>query len=145
MKAFTVVSVNTSTEKGTAKDPVASIRLQSGLGVAGDAHAGPGHRQVSLLAREDIELMKSRGTDVTSGSFAENITTEGVDLTVLPVGTQLIIGDSILEISQIGKQCHAGCAIMKQTGDCVMPKRGVFATVVKEGEIRVGDTGTYRI
>ena len=145
MKAFAVVSVNTSPAKGTSKNPVASIRLQSGLGVAGDAHAGPGHRQVSLLAREDIELMKSRGADVTYGSFAENITTEGVDLAALPVGTQLIIGDSILEISQIGKQCHSGCAIMKQTGDCVMPKRGVFATVVKEGEIRVGDTGTYHI
>jgi len=139
------VSVNTSLAKGTIKNPVASIRLIRYLGVAGDAHAGPGPRQVSLLAREDIELMRSQGYDVTAGSFAENITTEGIPLATLPVGTRLMIGESVLEISQIGKQCHSGCAIMKQTGDCIMPKRGVFAAVVKEGEIRIGDTGTYHI
>ena len=145
MKTFSIISVNTSLTKGVFKTPVAWINLKSDLGVVGDAHAGPGHRQVSLLAQEDIDMMKSRGADVAVGSFAENITTKGIDLPALPIWTQLTIGDVVLEISQIGKQCHTGCAIMKKVGDCVMPKRGVFATVVKEGVIRNGDTGTYNI
>ena len=145
IKTFKVVSVNTSKKKGTVKHPVASIRLQRDYGIVGDAHAGPGLRQVSLLADEDVAIMKSKGADVTFGTFAENITTEGVDLAALPVGTRLEFGESVLEISQIGKQCHSGCAILKQTGDCIMPKRGVFAVVIKEGVIRAGDPGTYRL
>lgn len=145
IRTFKVVSVNTSEEKGTVKLPVPSIRFQIDHGVVGDAHAGPGKRQVSLLAEEDIESSRSRGLDLAYGSFAENITTKGVDLPALPIGTRLTIGKTLLEISQIGKQCHSGCAIMEQTGDCIMPKRGVFAVVIKEGEIHAGDTGSYRL
>lgn len=145
LNTFAIVSVNISRTKGTIKEPVPQILLKPGHGVEGDAHAGPGHRQVSLLAQEDIDAMRAKGASVSDGSFAENITTRGMDLPALPVGTRLTIGGCVLEISQIGKQCHTGCAIMKQVGDCVMPKRGVFAIVINEGVIKNGDTGTYDI
>jgi len=145
MKQFRVVSTNISSAKGTVKKPVVSINLKTGVGVVGDAHAGPGDRQVSLLASEDIEATRIKGADIVNGSFAENITTRGIDLAALPVGTRLNIGSAALEISQIGKQCHRECEIMRQAGDCIMPRRGVFAVVIAEGEVCRGDTGTYDI
>jgi MOSC domain-containing protein YiiM len=105
-----------------------------------DAHAGPWHRQVSLLANESIEKMKAKGLKVGYGDFAENITTEGIDLVHLPIGTDIQIGKSVmLRVTQIGKECHTRCAIYYQAGDCVMPKEGIFAEVVNEGEVKAGD------
>ncbi len=110
------------------------------FGLAGDAHAGPWHRQVSLLANESIEKMRAMGLKVGYGDFAENITTEGIDLVHLPIGTEIRIGDSVLlRVTQIGKECHERCAIYYQAGDCVMPKEGIFAEVIKEGDVKVGD------
>lgn len=143
MKQFRIVSVNISAAKQTRKTPAESITLVEGTGVKGDAHAGPGKRQVSLLASEDITQMRQSGADVTSGDFAENITTEGIDLPALPIGTQLTIGDVVLEVSQIGKKCHTGCDIMKQAGSCIMPSRGIFAMVITGGVISGGKTGFY--
>jgi MOSC domain-containing protein YiiM len=100
---------------------------------------------VSLLADEDIETMRAKLDTIAPGDFAENITTRGIDLAALPVGTRLMIGEAVLEISQIGKQCHSGCAIREKTGDCVMPRKGVFAVVVEGGEITDEDTGRYDI
>ena len=109
-------------------------------GLKDDAHAGPWHRQVSLLANESIEKMKAMGLKVGYGDFAENITTEGVDLVHLPIGTTIRIGHQVaLRVTQIGKECHERCAIYYQAGDCVMPKEGIFAEVLSEGEIKVGD------
>ncbi len=109
-------------------------------GFEGDAHAGDWHRQVSLLARESIEEMQAKGLDVDAGDFAENITTEGVELITLPVGTIIRIGDDVvLEVSQIGKTCHTKCAIYYQAGDCVMPREGIFAVVRSPGEVVAGD------
>jgi MOSC domain-containing protein YiiM len=110
------------------------------FGLKGDAHAGPWHRQVSLLANESIAKMKAMGLNVGYGGFAENITTEGIDLVHLPIGTIIQIGNSvILEVTQIGKVCHDRCAIYYQAGDCVMPKEGIFAKVMTQGQIKVGD------
>jgi len=135
-----VLAVNTSEEKGTKKTNVQSCTLLKDFGLKGDAHAGPWHRQVSLLANESIEKMRAKGLDVGYGDFAENITTEGVDLVHLPIGTEIRIGDSVLlRVTQIGKECHERCAIYYQTGDCVMPREGIFAEVLKEGEVKVGD------
>ena len=144
-REFEIVSLNISDEKGEKKRPVDSIRLRGGHGIEGDAHAGDWHRQVSLLAEEDIDHMRERLPDLMPGDFAENITTRGVDLPSLPVGTRLVRGDVELEITQIGKECHDGCAIMEQAGECVMPKKGIFAKVIKGGEIRREDTGLYDI
>jgi MOSC domain-containing protein YiiM len=110
------------------------------FGLKGDAHGGPWHRQVSLLANESIEKMRAMGLNVGYGDFAENITTEGIDLVHLPIGTKIRIGNSvILRVTQIGKECHERCAIYYQAGDCVMPKEGIFAEVVSQGEVKVGD------
>jgi MOSC domain-containing protein YiiM len=117
---------------------VAEVELVVEHGIAGDAHAGEWHRQVSLLARESIAKMQKLGLDVTTGDFAENITTEGIDLPSLPVGTRLEVGEALLEVTQIGKECHTRCAIYYQAGDCVMPKEGIFARVLKGGIIRPG-------
>jgi MOSC domain-containing protein YiiM len=144
-KRFEILSLNISKEKGTAKRPVPKFTLVAGLGIEGDAHAGPGKRQVSLLADEDIDTMRARLSTLAPGDFAENITTRGIDLASLPLGTKLRIGDAVLEISQIGKECHDGCAIREKTGDCVMPRRGVFAVVVEGGEITDENTGHYDI
>ena len=144
-KNFEILSLNISKEKGTAKSPVPRLVLVTDHGIEGDAHAGPGARQVSLLADEDIDTMRARLSTLVPGDFAENITTRGIDLASLPVGTRLMIGDVVLEISQIGKECHSGCAIREKTGDCVMPRRGVFARVVEGGEITDEDTGRYDI
>jgi len=135
-----VLAVNISEEKGTKKTNVQSCDLLKDFGLKGDAHAGPWHRQISLLANESVERMKAKGLNVGYGDFAENITTEGIDLVSLPVGTYLRIGNSaVLRITQIGKECHQRCAIYYQAGDCVMPREGVFAEVVREGEVKVGD------
>ncbi|MDR7866609.1 MAG: MOSC domain-containing protein [Sporomusaceae bacterium] len=134
-----IIAVCTSPNKGMRKKNVGSARLLVDLGLEGDAHAGFAHRQVSLLALESIDKMRQVGLDVNPGDFAENITTEGLELPKLPVGTRLKIGDSILEVSQIGKECHQRCAIYYQAGDCVMPKEGIFATVVSGDTVNVGD------
>jgi molybdopterin adenylyltransferase len=135
-----VLAVNISEDKGTKKTNVQSCSLLKDFGLKGDAHAGPWHRQVSLLADESIEKMRAKGLTVGYGDFAENITTEGVDLVHLPIGTEMRIGNTvILRVTQIGKECHERCAIYYQAGDCVMPKEGIFAEVVIEGEVKVGD------
>jgi MOSC domain-containing protein YiiM len=135
-----ILAVNISENKGTRKKNIRSCAVLKDFGLEGDAHAGPWHRQVSLLATESIDKMKAMGLDVGYGDFAENITTEGIDLVHLPIGTVLRIGDSVtLRVTQIGKVCHERCAIYYQAGDCVMPREGIFAEVLKEGEIKVGD------
>jgi len=134
-----VIAVCISTNKGERKTPVAAVELREEHGIVGDAHAGPWHRQVSLLARESIDKMRVLGLDVTTGDFAENLTTEGVDLLTLPIGTRLSVGETELEVTQIGKECHTRCAIYHQAGDCVMPKEGIFARVLRGGIVRPGD------
>ena len=135
-----VLAVNISDEKGTKKTNIQSCALLKDFGLQGDAHAGPWHRQVSLLANESIEKMRDKGLNVGYGDFAENITTEGVDLVHLPIGTEIRIGNSVLlRVTQIGKECHTRCAIYYQAGDCVMPTEGIFTEVVKEGEVKAGD------
>ncbi len=135
-----VLAVNISEKKGTRKKNINSCTVLKDFGLKDDAHAGPWHRQVSLLANESIQKMRDMGLDVGYGDFAENITTEGLDLVHLPVGTTMRIGGKIvLRVTQIGKVCHDRCAIYYQAGDCVMPKEGIFAEVVTEGEVKVGD------
>jgi len=134
-----VVSVNVSERKTVRKTPVSSADLVIDRGFAGDAHAGDWHRQVSLLAQESIDKMVQAGLDVGPGDFAENITTSGLDLLALPLGTTVRVGSALLEISQIGKVCHTKCAIYYQAGDCVMPKEGIFAIVLEPGKVAVGD------
>lgn len=136
-----IVAVCTSEKKGTRKKNVGAGRLIIGHGLEGDAHAGPWHRQVSLLALESIEKMRQKGLDVNPGDFAENLTTQGIGLTDLPLGTKLKIGEKAIgEVTQIGKVCHDRCAIYYQAGDCVMPREGIFIKVLKEGTVKVGDT-----
>jgi len=144
VNTFEVLSVNVSRAKGTPKTPVASAVLVENHGLEGDAHAGPGERQVSLLAIESIEKMRHAGT-LKPGDFAENITTRGVRLHELPVGTRLFIGEAQLEITRIGKECHTGCAVMRRVGACIMPVEGVFARVVRGGRIHAGSRGHYRV
>ncbi len=135
-----VISINISKEKGTTKNPVNEAIIVENFGIKGDAHAGSHwHRQISLLSQESIEKMKDKGLSINYGDFAENITTSGIDLMSLPVGTKLRIGEVILEISQHGKKCHSKCEIFKTVGDCVMPREGVFTKVLKGGKIKVGD------
>ncbi len=142
---FEIVSLNISGKKGEPKEPVNGITVREGHGIEGDAHAGDWHRQVSLLAEEEIEKMREKLPTLEPGDFAENITTRGIDLPSLPVGTKLVIGTVELEITQIGKACHKGCAIMEQVGECVMPTKGIFTRVTKGGEISLEDTGSYDI
>jgi len=138
--AGVIVSVNISERKTVRKPPGKRGRLIKDRGFEDDAHAGDWHRQVSLLAQESIDTMIAKGLDVGPGDFAENVTTSGIDLVSLPVGTILQVGaDSILEVSQIGKECHSKCAIYYQAGDCVMPREGIFATVSVTGDVAVGD------
>jgi len=134
-----VVSVNISPAKGMRKRPAGSGTLLEEIGLEGDGHAGFGHRQVSLLAVESIAKMKARGLDVGPGDFAENVTTSGIDLVSLPIGTRLQLGEALLEVSQIGKVCHSRCAIFEQAGDCVMPREGIFARILVGGNVRTGD------
>ena len=137
-----VVAVGISEQKGTQKHEVPEIQLKIDHGIVGDAHAGNWHRQVSLLAQESVEKMKAVFPDIPVGAFAENILTEGLTLFTLPVGTRLRVGEVLLEVTQIGKECHAHCAIRQQVGDCVMPREGIFTIVLEEGTIRAGDTIT---
>ena len=136
-----VVSINVSDKKGIRKKPVKEASIVAGYGIEGDAHASADwHRQVSLLALESIRKMQAQGLSVVPGDFAENITTEGIDLVSLPLGSKITLGDSIeAEVSQIGKECHTRCAIFYQVGDCVMPREGIFTEVVEGGEVGVGD------
>ena len=135
-----VLSVNISEKKGTITTPVAEIQLKLRHGIVGDAHAGDWHRQISLLAEESIDTMRPRSPiALDPGVFAENINTVGIDLKHLPVGTRLRIGETEVEVTQIGKECHNDCAIKKTVGKCVMPTEGIFAIVAKEGTVRAGD------
>ncbi|OPY76407.1 MAG: MOSC domain protein [Syntrophorhabdus sp. PtaU1.Bin058] len=135
-----IVSVNISRDKGEKKHNIGQCMLIQDKGLQDDAHAGFMHRQVSLLATESIAKIKVKGIDVGYGDFAENLTTEGIELFTLPVGTRLKVGeDIILRVTQIGKECHARCAIFQQVGDCVMPREGIFTEVLAEGEVKIGD------
>ncbi|MDP4192242.1 MAG: MOSC domain-containing protein [Bacteroidota bacterium] len=136
-----VVAISISRKKGIPKTNVSSTQLITNSGLEGDAHAGNWHRQVSLLAIESIDKMRQKGLPtLRPGAFAENITTEFIDLTEIKVGTRLLIGkEAELEITQIGKQCHSKCAIFDTVGDCVMPREGIFARVIRGGEIFVSD------
>lgn len=135
-----VVSVNISEQKGTIKHPVDSITLKLRHGIVGDAHAGDWHRQISMLAEESVDTMREAcSVPLDAGVFAENINTVGIDLKELPVGTHLRIGETEVEVTQIGKECHSDCAIRRQVGRCVMPTEGIFVIVVKEGVVRAGD------
>ncbi len=134
-----IVSVNISSTKGVRKTPLEQGELSPEVGLVGDAHAGPWHRMLSLLALESIQTMRDKGLEVNPGDFAENITTEGISLYTLPVGTRLRLGSVEVEVTQIGKECHAGCAIRQQTGDCVMPREGIFVRVLNQGVVKPGD------
>ena len=137
----TIIAICKSEQKGTTKKPMAEGILKENCGLEGDAHADCcTHRQVSLLAAESIDKIRELGFEVGPGDFAENLTTRGVELASLPVGTEIYIGDDIaLEVTQIGKKCHTGCAIYKQIGRCIMPKEGIFARVLRGGPVRAGD------
>jgi len=130
-----VIAVCISKNKGERKTQVDSVNLLPNHGIEGDGHAGDWHRQISLLALESIEKMQRLGLSVAAGDFAENITTSGIDLPSLPIGTKLKIGETVIEVTQIGKECHTRCAIYYQAGDCVMPKEGIFAKVLTGGVI----------
>jgi MOSC domain-containing protein YiiM len=134
-----IISVNVSDNKGERKHNIERCLLRQGHGLEDDAHAGPWHRQVSLLASESIEKIRKKGLDVKPGDFAENLTTEGIDLPALPVGTKIRAGSVLMKVTQIGKECHTRCAIFYQAGDCVMPREGIFTEVVEGGEVGVGD------
>ena len=135
-----IISVNISEKKGTVKHPVAEGVLRCNLGIAGDAHAGNWHRQISLLAQESIDKMTAMGiSGLTPGKFAENITTKGLELYTLPVGTHLMLGGCEVEVTQIGKECHQHCEIFQQVGKCIMPLEGIFVKVITEGMVRAGD------
>ena len=136
-----VVAVSLSKQKGEKKVNQEQALLKENWGMEGDVHADGTHRQLSLLALESINAMRKMGADVNPGDFAENITTEGVSLHTLPVGTHFLIGDTIeLELTQIGKECHSGCAIAKQGGSCVMPKQGIFCRILRGGIVKPGDS-----
>jgi len=144
-RAGLIVSVNTSAKKGQIKCPVSSVELRAGRGIEGDAHQDFGHRQVSLLAIEDIDAQRERlgeAPDVPlgPGAFAENLTTRGIDLGALAIGDELVVGDAVrLRVTQIGKECHTKCAVYHLTGDCIMPVRGIFCEVLAGGPVRPGD------
>lgn len=138
-----VKAVCISTKKGEQKHPVDAIHLLPHHGIVGDAHAGDWHRQVSLLGQESVDRLQEKITiRLTPGAFAENILCEGLTLFTLPVGTRLRIGTALCEVTQIGKECHADCAIRRQAGDCVMPREGIFVIVLEEGDVRPGDAVT---
>ncbi len=134
-----VVAVCVSQKKGEQKSAVDQVTLKADHGIVGDAHAGDWDRQISLLARESVKKMRERGLDLKAGAFAENILTEGISLISLPIGAQLAVGETVIEVTRIGKECHNRCAIYHQAGDCVMPREGIFARVVRGGRVRAGD------
>jgi MOSC domain-containing protein YiiM len=134
-----ITAVCISQKKGQKKKNVGKGILVENHGLEGDAHAGEWHRQVSLLAEESIRKMKEKGLEVGPGDFAENITTRGIELTELPIGTKLKLGGALVEVTQIGKECHDRCAIYHRVGDCVMPREGIFVRVLKGGPVSIGD------
>lgn len=135
-----VSAICTSSEKGVVKKPLESVELQTEHGLVGDAHAGDWLRQVSLLATESIERVRKVIPELEDGAFAENIVTEGVDLVSVGIGNKILLGDAIeLEVTQIGKECHNACAIKEATGDCVMPREGIFCRVIAGGTLKKGD------
>ncbi len=135
-----ILAVCVSERKGQQKHPVEEIRLIPGHGIEGDAHAGAWHRQVSLLGQESVARLQEKvAVPLFPGAFAENILCEGLELFSLPVGTRLRVGGALCEVTQIGKECHADCAIRRQAGDCVMPREGIFAVVLEGGVVRPGD------
>lgn len=135
-----VIAVCISEKKGVQKHAVPEISIKKNLGIEGDAHAGDWHRQISLLGEESADKLRQHFPNLPAGAFAENILTKGIVLYELPVGTKLRIGGTLLEVTQIGKECHQNCAIKIVTGDCVMPREGIFAVVLEEGRIKAGDT-----
>lgn len=137
-----VVAVCTSKKKGTAKKNIGAGRLVENHGIENDSHAGPWHRQVSLLSLQKIEDFRARGAIVTFGCFGENLVVDGIDFASLPVGTQLSCSDALLEITQIGKECHDRCQIYHSMGECIMPTQGVFAKVLRGGDVKEGDVMT---
>ena len=141
MRQFEIVSINISKKKGVVKTPVSNVRLIQDFGIEGDAHGETPGKQVSLLALEDIEYMQKKLNSIKPGDFAENITTKGIELYTLPVGSLLKIGEVELKITKIGKECHHGCEIKQKTGECIMPKRGIFAEVLNGGTIFTGIKG----
>lgn len=134
-----VIAVCISEKKGTQKTSIPEVTLVEEFGIEKDAHAGKWHRQVSLLSYETIEAFKTRGAEVIDGAFGENIIVEGIELTKLPVGTRLACGDILLEVTQIGKECHSHCEIYHKMGECIMPSNGIFTRVLKGGVMRQGD------
>ena len=135
-----IKAVCISEKKGQQKHPVERVRLRPEHGIEGDAHAGNWHRQVSLLGQESVDRLQEKiSIPLFPGAFAENILCEGIELYKLPVGTRLRVGTALCQVTQIGKECHADCAIRRQAGDCVMPREGIFAIVLTEGEARAGD------
>ncbi len=137
-----VKAVCISEKRGTQKFAVPSVKLIENFGIEGDAHAGNWHRQVSLLSFEKIEAFKARGIELKDGAFGENIIVEGFDLKTIPVGTRFEIGDTLVELTQIGKECHAHCEIFHKVGDCIMPREGVFVKVLRGGTVKPGDEVT---
>lgn len=136
-----IKAISISRERGTRKSNVPAALLQTDLGIEGDAHAGDWHRQISLLGDESIAKMKAKGADVAPGDFAENITTEGIDLLSLNMGDRLRLGlEAEVEVTQFGKECHTRCEIFEQVGDCVMPREGIFARVTRPGPVKPGDS-----
>lgn len=138
MEKWIVVSINISEQKGKKKIPINDVIITS-AGLENDAHSGNWHRQVSLLAEESIDKMRGKGLELSPGDFAENITTRGILLGDLSIGQQFCLGETELEVTQIGKECHLGCEIRNKVGDCIMPKEGIFARVLKPGKVVVGD------
>ena len=134
-----IISINISSKKGTAKKPIEKVQVIVNHGLEDDAHAGNHHRQVSLLGIESINAMNKQGYQISCGGFGENISTEGVTLYKLPLKTKMRINNVVLEVSQIGKICHRPCKIFYEVGKCIMPEQGIFAIVLKGGEIKVGD------
>jgi MOSC domain-containing protein YiiM len=138
-----IIAVCSAPKKGMIKHEIDEGLLIEGKGLEGDAHLGFMHRQVSLIAMEDIRTMMDKLPSLVPGSFAENLTTEGFDLSKLKIGDMLKVGETLLRVSQIGKECHTKCEVFKQTGDCIMPKKGIFVEVIKGGKVKKGDTIEY--
>ena len=134
-----VIAICTSPAKGTQKTRIEEGTFIEDFGLEGDAHAGKWHRQVSLLSFDKIEEFRARGAEVEDGAFGENLVVQGIDFATLPIGTKFVCNDVVLELTQIGKECHSGCAIFKKMGECIMPKQGVFTRVLHGGTIRPGD------
>lgn len=134
-----IVAICTSMKKGTRKEEVKEIELVEDFGLKGDAHGGKWHRQVSFLAKEEIDSFNKKGGKVVYGDFGENLVTEGIDLASLSVGDKVIIGDALIEITQLGKKCHDKCEIFYSVGECIMPTKGIFGKVLKGGDISLGE------